>query len=171
MDLLVGITQAVYNNVVIQITLTILAVLAVSSFCSRLSISCFISQSPCSRTELTILKYPIASAIYNLYFHPLARRLPGPKLWAASRLPFVYCLLTGQLIRRQREWHEEYGDIIRLAPDEVSFANKEAWDDIYTFRRGHKRALRDKVFATGTHAPRLAVGHCTLVGRTCADRL
>ncbi|KAI4121446.1 MAG: hypothetical protein LQ338_006353 [Usnochroma carphineum] len=132
MDLLVGITQAVYNNVVIQITLTILAVLA----------------SPCSRTELTILKYPIASAIYNLYFHPLARRLPGPKLWAASRLPFVYCLLTGQLIRRQREWHEEYGDIIRLAPDEVSFANKEAWDDIYTFRRGHKRALRDKVFAT-----------------------
>ncbi|TVY82835.1 Versicolorin B desaturase [Lachnellula suecica] len=71
---------------------------------------------------------------------------PGPKLWAASRLPYIYCLLTGQLIRREREFHEKYGDFLRLAPDEVSFANEEAWTDIYSFRRGHKRALRDKAY-------------------------
>ena len=87
--------------------------------------------------------------IYNVFFHPLAGKVPGPKLWAASRLPFVYCLLTGKLIHRQRELHEKYGEIVRIAPDEVSFANEQAWDDIYSFRRGHKRALRDKVFATG----------------------
>ena len=91
----------------------------------------------------------MTTEIYNLFLHPLAGRFPGPKLWAASRLPFIYCLLTGKLIHRQRELHEKYGDVIRIAPDEVSFANERAWDDIYTFRRGHKRALRDKVFATG----------------------
>lgn len=93
--------------------------------------------------------YPIGAAIYNLYFHPLAGRFPGPKLWAASRLPFVHALLTGRLVQRQREIHEKYGDVVRLAPDEVSFSNEESWDDIYSFRRGHKRAVRDKAFFSG----------------------
>jgi hypothetical protein len=64
-------------------------------------------------------------------------------------LPFIYCLLTGKLTRREREFHDKYGDIIRLAPDEVSFANEQAWNDIYAFRRGHKRAARDKVYYIG----------------------
>lgn len=93
-------------------------------------------------------EYPVAQAICNLYFHPLCK-FPNPKLWAASQLPFVYCLLTGKLVRREREFYEKYGEIIRLAPDEVSFASEAAWNDIYTFRRGHKRALRDKTFYIG----------------------
>ncbi|ORY03149.1 isotrichodermin C-15 hydroxylase [Clohesyomyces aquaticus] len=92
--------------------------------------------------------YPIINSIYNLYFHPLSRRFPGPKLWAMSRLPFIYNLLRGTLIQRQREIHERYGKICRIAPDEISFANEQSWDDIYTFRRGHKRAVRDKAFFT-----------------------
>ena len=64
-------------------------------------------------------------------------------------MPFIYCLLTGKLIRRERELHEQYGEIVRLAPDEVSFANEQAWDDIYNFRRGHKRAPRDKALYIG----------------------
>jgi len=86
--------------------------------------------------------------IYNLYFHPL-KNFPGPKLWAASRLPFVYSLLTGKLVKRERQFHEKYGEIIRLAPDEVSFASEQAWNDIYAFRRGHKRAGRDKAYYIG----------------------
>ncbi len=64
-------------------------------------------------------------------------------------MPFIYCLLTGKLVKRERELHEKYGEIIRLAPDEVSFANEEAWNDIYNFRRGHKRAVRDKAYYVG----------------------
>jgi cytochrome P450 len=52
------------------------------------------------------------------------------------------------LIQRQREIHEKYGKICRIAPDEISFANEESWDDIYAFRKGHRRALRDKAFFT-----------------------
>ncbi|CAG8953633.1 hypothetical protein HYFRA_00010092 [Hymenoscyphus fraxineus] len=94
-----------------------------------------------------LLSYPTFNAVYNLYFHPLSKH-PGPKLWAASRLPFIYCLVTGKLVQREREFHEKYGDFLRLAPDEVSFASEEAWNDIYTFRKGHKRALRDKRYYT-----------------------
>ena len=86
--------------------------------------------------------------IINLYFHPLSK-FPGPKLWAASRLPFIYSALTGSLTKREREFHEKYGEIVRLAPDEVSFANEQAWNDIYTSRRAHKRALRDKAYYIG----------------------
>ena len=50
---------------------------------------------------------------------------------------------------REREFHEKYGDIIRLAPDEISFADEQAWNDIYAFRRGHKRAARDKAYYLG----------------------
>lgn len=71
--------------------------------------------------------------------------------------------MTGKLIRRQRELHERYGDVIRLAPDEVSFANEQAWDDIYSFRRGHKRAPRDKVFFNGNPFVKLAVGHMFII--------
>jgi len=95
---------------------------------------------------LTLLAYPLFTIIYNLCFHPLAR-FPGPKLWAISRLPFVVNLLHGSLIKRQRQLHEQYGDVVRMAPDEISFANEEAWNDIYSWRKGHKRALRDPAFA------------------------
>ncbi|KAF7914417.1 uncharacterized protein EAF01_000823 [Botrytis porri] len=87
----------------------------------------------------------IKCAIYNIYIHSLSK-FPGPKLWTASRLPFIYYLLTGQLVKKVKEFHDIYGEFYRLAPDGVSFASEQAWNDIYTFRRGHKRALRDKVW-------------------------
>ncbi|RKL18921.1 hypothetical protein BFJ70_g14135 [Fusarium oxysporum] len=34
--------------------------------------------------------------------------------------------------------HEKYGDIVRLAPDEVSFIDPQAWKDIYGFHAGSK---------------------------------
>ncbi|KAF2018548.1 isotrichodermin C-15 hydroxylase [Aaosphaeria arxii CBS 175.79] len=93
-----------------------------------------------------LLAYPITNVIYNLYFHPLAGRFPGPKSWQASRLPYVYALISGNLMARLSEFHEKYGHQVRLAPDEISFSNEDAWTDIYTFRRGHKRAIRDKAY-------------------------
>ena len=34
-----------------------------------------------------------------------------------------------------------------MAPDEISFASEEAWNDIYAWRKGHKRAIRDPAFS------------------------
>ncbi|KAI9723822.1 MAG: RNA polymerase II mediator complex subunit [Chrysothrix sp. TS-e1954] len=97
-------------------------------------------------TFVALLGYPVAQAIYNTYFHPLAK-IPGPTPWCASRIPFVYNLLVGKLIQRQRQLHDRYGPIFRMAPDEVSFASEDAYNDIYTWRKGHRRAIRDPAFA------------------------
>jgi hypothetical protein len=45
--------------------------------------------------------------------------------------------------------HEKYGDVVRVAPNELSFAGEEAWRDIYTHRPGHKEARKDPIWYMG----------------------
>ncbi|OHW97775.1 cytochrome p450 [Colletotrichum incanum] len=68
--------------------------------------------------------------IYNIYFHPL-RHYPGPRLWAATRLPWNFVNLQGNLAWRIRDLHERYGPVIRIAPDELSYTSSAAWRKIY----------------------------------------
>lgn len=65
-----------------------------------------------------------------MYFHRLAR-YPGPFWWKVSRLPFVWALLTGRLPHLVNGFHDTYGSVVRLAPDELSFNEAGAWKDIY----------------------------------------
>ncbi|RMY75126.1 hypothetical protein D0863_02806 [Hortaea werneckii] len=74
----------------------------------------------------------IAQAIYNSLYHPL-RHFPGPKWAAASR--FYKCW---QEVFRQRNWidvlhslHEQYGDVIRIGPNDLHFSAPPAYHDIY----------------------------------------
>ena len=88
--------------------------------------------------------------VYNLYFHPLSK-FPGPKLWAATQLPYIISLVSGRLVVNQQRLHEAYGDVIRLGPNEVSFAKEEAWHDIYNHRPGHKDVLKDEIWYRGDY--------------------
>ncbi|KAH8881014.1 putative cytochrome P450 monooxygenase [Thozetella sp. PMI_491] len=81
------------------------------------------------------LVYVIATTIYNLFFHPLAR-FPGPLLWRATRAPYLVRLLTGRLPFDVYELHRKFGPVIRLAPNELAFSDSEAWKDIYGHRTG-----------------------------------
>ncbi|KAI4178700.1 MAG: hypothetical protein L6R41_008262 [Letrouitia leprolyta] len=81
------------------------------------------------------LQYSILSALYNLYSSPLAR-FPGPKLWAISRIPYAWNLVTGNLTLRTKELHDQYGYVVRLAPNELSFIDGQAWQDIYSHHQG-----------------------------------
>ncbi|OBT52420.1 hypothetical protein VE04_06896 [Pseudogymnoascus sp. 24MN13] len=76
---------------------------------------------------LTIL-YTLSRVIYNIYFHPLSS-YPGPKSHAVTR-----------------QLHETYGDVVRIAPDELSFTNADAWKDIYSHRQGHQPMPKDMSF-------------------------
>ncbi|KUI67221.1 hypothetical protein VM1G_02942 [Cytospora mali] len=67
---------------------------------------------------------------YNIWLHPLSK-YPGPFLWRASRLPFLASFMQGRLPHDIKKLHEQYGDIVRLAPDELSFIDPAAWRDIY----------------------------------------
>jgi hypothetical protein len=40
-------------------------------------------------------------------------------------------MVKGELPHRIKAWHERYGPIVRVAPDELSFLDATAWRDIY----------------------------------------
>jgi hypothetical protein len=64
--------------------------------------------------------------------------VPGPWLWRVSRLPYAISLASGNLVRDTWTIHEKHGKVVRLAPDELSFIDSQAWHDIYGSRgRGH----------------------------------
>ena len=47
-------------------------------------------------------------------------------------------MIRGNLAHQTKEFHDKFGDVIRTAPDELSFTNDSAWQDIYAYRAGHQ---------------------------------
>ncbi|KAK4186250.1 cytochrome P450 [Podospora australis] len=92
-----------------------------------------------------VLIYWAGNIIYNLYFHPLAG-VPGPRLCAATRLAFLKSLITGNRHHDVKALHKIYGDIIRTAPDEVTFVREDAWHEVLGPTAAHKAFPRDKTF-------------------------
>jgi cytochrome P450 len=79
---------------------------------------------------------------YNIYLHPL-RKFPGPRLFAAYRLPFVYYNIKGVLPFKVKEFHARYGPIVRITPNELAFTSPEAWQDIYGMQPGRIQNQKD----------------------------
>ncbi|OAA68270.1 Cytochrome P450 [Niveomyces insectorum RCEF 264] len=81
----------------------------------------------------------VGRAVYNLFFHPL-HNVPGPWWYAVSGLAQFYALVTGQNPQTLHRLHKKYGDVVRVAPNEVSFAGPQSWNDVY----GRTRAAAPK---------------------------
>ncbi|PWY77409.1 cytochrome P450 [Aspergillus heteromorphus CBS 117.55] len=81
---------------------------------------------------VTSLLYPVALAIYRLFFHPL-RNFPGSKLAAATRLhEFYYNVVKdGQFVWEIERMHQKYGPIIRINPDELHINDPFFYNEIY----------------------------------------
>lgn len=79
---------------------------------------------------LISLEYSLSHVIYNVYIHPLSI-FPGPKSWAATYIPYALSLRNGNLVYRIEEIHRKHGEIVRIAPNKLSFIQGEAWADIY----------------------------------------
>ncbi|KAK1701056.1 cytochrome P450 [Colletotrichum godetiae] len=75
------------------------------------------------------IAYYFLLGIYNVYFHPL-RHYPGPFLWRFSPIPKNISLLTGKYAVKAREIHETYSGAVRVAPNELSYIQPQAWKDI-----------------------------------------
>ena len=52
----------------------------------------------------------------------------------------------GQLHKHLKEFHTVYGPIVRVAPDELSYADSRAWKDIYATRPGHQSFERNRTW-------------------------
>ncbi|RQM04829.1 hypothetical protein DH86_00003913 [Scytalidium sp. 3C] len=63
-------------------------------------------------------------AIYNIYFHPLAK-VPGPKLAA------ITSLYKTKFYLQIDKLHQEYGPVVRICPNEVHLSDPENYDAIY----------------------------------------
>ncbi|KAF2839020.1 cytochrome P450 [Patellaria atrata CBS 101060] len=105
---------------------------------------------PISFSELFIVccfstfLYFIISSTYNVYFHPLAR-FPGPRLWIFTRLCYANSLRRGDLHLKILEFHEKYGEIVRVAPNELSFTSPSAWKDMCTGSTKNKGLPRNTI--------------------------
>ena len=88
--------------------------------------------------------YQLFAYTYNLYFHSLSR-YPGPKLWAASRLPHELAYVRGRIIHDLAALHKQYGDVVRVTPTGLSFINAEAGLDIYARKPGQLEFRKDEL--------------------------
>ncbi|KAH7138814.1 cytochrome P450 [Dendryphion nanum] len=90
-----------------------------------------VSQIVTSIAAILLLRW-ITRGIYRVYFHQLSK-FPGPKFAAFTRLPQLKAVYSGTEHLRMAQLHEEYGDIVRYSPDEISVRNPQAWRDIYGY--------------------------------------
>jgi hypothetical protein len=82
--------------------------------------------------------------VYNVLFHPL-RKYPGPKLSSASALPLVYHMIKGDPVYWTMKIHDQYdSDVVRVAPNELSYRDARAWKEIYGHRKAGQPALVKK---------------------------
>lgn len=65
---------------------------------------------------------------------------------AATRLPYMRNLISGQYAQITKDLHDQYGDIVRIAPDELSCIDSEGWKIIYGTRPGHGQKQKDLRF-------------------------
>ncbi|KAA8565346.1 hypothetical protein MFRU_045g00490 [Monilinia fructicola] len=89
---------------------------------------------------ISILLYCIVGVLYRLYFHPLSK-FPGPKLAAATLWSEFYhdCIQSGQYFVKIAQWHERYGSIIRIGPNEIHIDDPEFYDTVFSYG-----SVRDK---------------------------
>lgn len=56
----------------------------------------------------------------------------------------VIRMVSGDLPYHVKHWHEQYGPVVRTAPDELSFTHPAAWRDIYPQNFLRPREYKDK---------------------------
>ncbi|KAK7192675.1 hypothetical protein DPSP01_006894 [Paraphaeosphaeria sporulosa] len=107
-----------------------------------------------------------STVIYSLYIHPLSK-IPGPKLWAVSRIPFARSFIAGTAVQDIEKLHRRYGPVVRTQPNAVSFAHPDAWQDIQGARSssGGKPYLKDptwwKSMSSASRSIATAIEHDT----------
>ncbi|MCJ1386720.1 hypothetical protein MMC17_009846 [Xylographa soralifera] len=81
--------------------------------------------------------YAAARCLYLLYFHPLSK-FPGPRVAAISNIWYAYHWFSGRYPWAIENALCKYGDVVRIAPNELVFFTPQAFLDIYS---PHQRNL------------------------------
>ncbi|KAI0411412.1 cytochrome P450 [Xylaria grammica] len=93
-----------------------------------------------------LLCYCFGWCVYTLYFHPLAK-YPGPKFAAITQVWLARVWLSGRYPNIINNAHRKYGNVVRVAPNELSFNTVQAHHDIYSVpSRNKKPFTKDATF-------------------------
>ncbi|KAK2022784.1 cytochrome P450 [Colletotrichum zoysiae] len=76
-----------------------------------------------------LLAYLLGYAIYELVFSPLSK-IPGPKIWAVSYIPYVRLYTSGHAHRMILKLHQQYGPVVRVGPTHVSIHHPDAHESV-----------------------------------------
>lgn len=97
------------------------------------------------KTTKVLIVFFLARSVYYVFFHPLAK-VPGPKLYAFSDLPYLYYLTRGEWSKKLKELHDHYGPVVRFTTNNVSFTNAGAWKTIHGHRAaGQETFQKDRI--------------------------
>ncbi|KAF2005223.1 cytochrome P450 [Amniculicola lignicola CBS 123094] len=102
-------------------------------------------------TPIALVTYFVLLALYRITLHPLAK-YPGPFLWRVSPLPSCISLLKGRISFDYKTLHDQYGPVVRVMPNELSFNTAKAWDDIYGHRVGLANMDKDPIHVGAVEA-------------------
>jgi len=80
---------------------------------------------------------------YRLFFHPLSK-YPGPKLAAITEYWWAWNWTSGKWIQVLERVHDQYGDVVRIGPNELSFIPVASLNDIY----GHSTKTHTQMLKT-----------------------
>ncbi|KAJ5389316.1 uncharacterized protein N7496_000384 [Penicillium cataractarum] len=77
------------------------------------------------------LLHRLCLVIYRVFLHPL-RAFPGPKLYAASYLPYLYQnKIAGTFVKYILRIHEIYGPVIRISPNHLAIDGSIGWSEVF----------------------------------------
>lgn len=91
----------------------------------------------------------VAHIFYNLFLHPL-RHYPGPLSCRATILKWMIVQCSGDSRTYIQAQHAKYGTIVRIEPNMLSFADPEAYYDIY----GHKTTTKNPGLPPSGYLPK-----------------
>ncbi|KAF2469194.1 cytochrome P450 [Lindgomyces ingoldianus] len=99
---------------------------------------------------------------YRLFFHPLAQ-IPGPRLAAATQLyEFYYDVICkGQYMNQFEGFHEKYGPVVRISPNELHCNDPAFIDQIYAGSAGGKKRDKSVFYLNGTQVHGSCFGSVT----------
>ncbi|KAK7720883.1 hypothetical protein SLS63_009666 [Diaporthe eres] len=80
----------------------------------------------------------VTNIVYNAYLHPL-RNVPGPFLAGVTELWRTAKYASGQWHQDILDLHHQYGPVVRVSPNEVSFVDQTALEQVYGHATGTKK--------------------------------
>ena len=101
---------------------------------------------------VSIAVYYASAAVHKLFLHPLAG-YPGPTFAALSDFWYISIFISGSLPSTMERLHMRYGDVVRVAPNELSFATPTAFRDIYSHAAGDRKGFAKSSFYQAYERP------------------